>query len=321
MNVVPIRRAADGIPGDLATLCTQYLAHRQGRGAARNTLLAYGDDLKRLREFMAGHDVTLVQLVSERLLNRWLDDGLQHHQWSRRTAARRLAAAHMFLAWCRGEGYVDHDATEHVKIRYRPRTVVAPELEPLKAVIAGIGTREPIDLRDRAVLFLLLDAALRAGEVALLDVPGQGVHTVNLDRQRVSVRPKGGDDDEAQVVGIEEQTTAALRAWLRVRAKMARAGEAALFVNQNGTRFSRQCLYVMVRQRGADAGLPKLHPHLFRHRRIGEIVERLGLQAGCAQARHRQVSTTANVYGAHAAEVQRAAIRTQAPLGDFACNA
>lgn len=321
MNIIPIRRTPTAIPGDLSTLRTQYLAHRQARGAARNTLLAYGDDLARLVAYLARFDVTLVQLVSERLLNRWLDDGLQHHQWSPRTAARRLAAVHMFLVWCRGEGYVDHDATQHVKIRFRPRTVIAPELEPLKAVIEAIGTRAPIDLRDRAVLFLLLDAALRAGEVAMLDLPGQGVHTVNLDRQRVSVRPKGGADDEAQVVGMEEQTIAAVRAWLRVRDRMARAGEPALFVNQNGTRFSRQCLYVMVRQRGVDAGLPKLHPHLFRHRRIGEIVERLGLQAGRAQARHRQVSTTANVYGAHAAEVQRAAIRTQAPLGEIACNA
>ena len=83
---------------------------------------------------------------------------------------------------------------------------------------------------------------------------------------------------------------------------------------------SRQLVYRMVRRRGAAAGLPNLHPHLFRHRRVGDVVERLGLDMGSALARHRHTSTTANVYGAHAAEVQRAAIRTMAPLGDIACN-
>jgi site-specific recombinase XerD len=316
MNVTRIR-PVDGIPGDLTLLIAQYLQHRQFRGAKHNTLLAYGDDLKRMREFVARADVTLVQLVSERLLNRWLDDGLQHHGWSLRTAARRLAAVHMFLSWCRGEGYVDHDATQHVKIRFRPRTVVAPELEPLKDVITGIGTTLAIDLRDRAILLLLLDTALRAGEIALLDAPGKGSsrYTADLRRQQLRVRPKGGSDDDVDVLGMEEQTVAALSAWLRVRGQMAGADENAMFVNQNGTRFTRQSLYVMVRQRGADAGLPKLHPHLFRHRRIGDIVEKLGLRAGSAHARHRQVSTTANVYGAHAAEVTRQAIRTLAPLG------
>lgn len=320
MNVLHLRtRAEDGIPGDIETLRGEYLDHRRARGAAVNTLKAYAADLAMLEAYARRYGITLVQLVSERLLNRWIDDGLLHHGWSRRTGARRLACARTFLAWTRSEGYVDHNAAEHVRLRFRPRTVVAPEMAPLKGVIGAIGTASPLDLRDRAVLLLLLDAALRASEVSLLDLDNAAdkpTYWVDVIAGRVHVRPKGGEDGEAEVVGLEPQTVDAVRAWCRVRGRLAHPECPALFVNEIGTRFSRQSLYVMVRRRGAAVGMPKLHPHLFRHRRVGEIAEKLGLDAACAQARHKQKSTTVNVYGAHAAEVQRRAIRTLCPLGE-----
>jgi site-specific recombinase XerD len=324
MNVIPFRRPNEGIPGDIATLIAEYLAHRQARGLAVNTLLAYGADLRHIAAFAVRHDITLVQLISERLINRWLDAGLIHLHWSRRTASRKLESVRAFLAWCLAETYVQHDPAKHIRIRFRSKRVIAPELEPLKAVVSAIGTRMAVDLRDRAMLMLLLDAALRASEVVLLDVHALGgampLHYADLTTQRVYVRPKGGDDGEADVVGLEPQTVAAIKDWLNYRDGAARPGETALFVNHHGRRLSRQGLYTVVKQRGAAAGLPKLHPHMFRHRRIGDIVEKLGLDVGSAQARHKHKSTTVNVYGAHAAEVQRHAVRTMAPLGDIACN-
>ncbi|WP_311238275.1 MULTISPECIES: tyrosine-type recombinase/integrase [unclassified Xanthomonas] len=314
---------ADTIPGDLATLVPDFLDHRRLRGTSINTIAAYRADLTMLTAFLGRFDVTLVQLVSERLVNLWLDEGMRHMKWARRTAARRLAAVRAFMSWCRMQGLMQHDATRDVRIKFRQRTVVAPELEPLKAMIAGIGERAPADIRDRAMLLLMLDGALRASEVALLDdapVSRNGF-TVLEESQRVYVRPKGGEDDDFEVVGIEPVTVRAVQAWRRTRDKMALPGEAALFVNATGRRLSRQSVYLMVRERGRVAGMPGLHPHMLRHRRLGEVVERAGLDAGAAHARHKHKSTTVNVYGAHAAEVQRAAIRTLAPLGELPCNA
>lgn len=314
MNIVDLPKRR--LPGDYKRLTTDWLTHKHARGATANTIAAYAADLRLLGEYLARHGVTLVQLISESMLNRWLDEGLVHHQWSRRTASRRMATVRGFCAWLTSERLITHDPAGGIRIRYRARTVLAPELEPLRGVVSRIGTEHPLDLRDRAVLMLLLDAALRANEVAALDMPGRGVvYTAHLDRLRVSVRPKGDADGATETVGIEQQTADALRAWIKVRQRMAREGEAALFVNAHGRRLSRQSIYVMVRARGAAAGLPRLHPHLFRHRRIGEVAEKLGLDFARAQARHRHKSTTANIYGHHADEVQREAIRKLAPLG------
>jgi Site-specific recombinase XerC len=307
------------IPGDISTLQYQFIEHRRLRGACLNTLLAYQSDLTRLAAFLQRWDITLVQLISERLINQWLDEGLAHLGWSRRTAARRLSSVRAWLTWCRGQGLLRHDPTAGVRIRFHARRVVAPEMSALKAMIAGIGESDPVDLRDRAILLLLLDAALRANEVVLLDAAADSPsgYVVDEGRLRVCVRPKGGDAGEADVVGIEPVTAAAVRAWRECRGTLARADEPALFVSRRGRRMSRQTLHLMVKARGTEAGMPGLHAHLLRHRRLGEVVEKAGLDAGAAHARHRQKSTTVNVYGAHAAEVQRRAIRTLAPLGEL----
>jgi site-specific recombinase XerC len=314
----PGRPAAAHVPADLTTLREDWLAHLRARGAADNTLAAYRRDLDTLIAHAALQDVSLVQLVSERMLSRWLDGGILHLGWGRRTACRRATAVRNFLAWCRAEGYIAHDPATTLRIKFRPRRVVAPELDPLRGMIAAIGTRRPFDLRDRAALLLMLDGALRAGEVAALDVVGQGAaptYFVDLRCLRVHVPPKGSAAGDVETVGLERQTCDTIAAWLRIRANVARPGERALFVNQHGKRLSRQSLYTVVRQRGAAAGLPDLHPHKLRHRRIGDVVERLGLKTGAALARHRNPATTANIYGAHADEVQRNAIRELAPLG------
>lgn len=313
------------IPAVIDTLVDGFLDHLRARGKAHNTLLAYANDLRHFAAFAARFDVGFVQVVDSRLCNRWLDAGVLHLQWTQRTARRKLETLRSFLRWCRLERLIQHDPCEEIRIAFRPRLVIAPELEPLKRVVAQVGRTDALDIRDRAILMLLLDAALRAGEVVGLDLPGPAnpipAHWVNVNAHRVYVQPKGGSDADAEVVGLEPQTVDAVKDWLRARPLLAAEGEGALFVNQHGARLTRQGLYYMVRQRGAAAGLPNLHPHLFRHRRIGDIVEKLGLDIGSAQARHKHKATTANVYGAHAAEVQRQHVRDKAPLGDIACNA
>lgn len=330
MNVIAFRSRSTGptpptTPSSLhlTPMVDLFLERLRVRGAARNTLLAYGSDLRHFVVFALRMGVALAGQVDERLVNRWIDAGMQERGWSRRTAHRKQMTLHSLFRWAIGEGYALRDPTTDVRITFRPRAVVAPELEPLKRVVAAIGTQAPLDLRDRAMCLLMLDAALRASEVACIDVEDDThprLHWVDLMARRVHVRPKGGADTDADVVGLEPQTVEAIRAWLRVRARLAKPGERAMFVNQNGVRIARQSVYTMVRARGAAAGLPRLHPHLFRHRRIGDIVEKLGLDVGSAQARHRHKSTTVNVYGTHAAEVQRNAVRELAPLGDIACN-
>jgi site-specific recombinase XerC len=196
-------------------------------------------------------------------------------------------------------------------VRFRALRVIAPEADVIRSVIDRIAPIGWQALRDRALLSLAFDAALRVQELLALDAPADSAprHGVDLDRRLVHVPDKGGGDS-TQAIG--DTTVKRLREWLTARAQRLAQhparDAAALFLSQRGTRFTRQALWGLVKRRGAAAGVV-LHPHLLRHRRVGDVVETMGLQVGQHVARHRHASTTANVYGAHAAQVLHQRLR------------
>lgn len=301
-------------PITLAQAVDRYLERIRLRGYATNTLRSYLSTLSDFAEWMAGaHDVTLVGLVSERMVDGWVDH-LVRRGCSMRSCAQRMGSVRSLFAYAIREGWVRHDPTTEVRIKFRPDRVIAPELDRLLAVLDAIPTSTPANIRDRAMIRLGLDAALRVSEVAALDVldprrPPQCC--AEPARLRVHVPNKGGG---IGTIGINARTADHLAAWLAVRGELAKPDERALFVSRLGTRFTRAQLHNIIRRRGLDAGLDNLHWHMLRHRRIGEIVERLGLDAGQYVARHANKATTANVYGAHATEIVRNLVREKCDL-------
>lgn len=306
------RLTADALP-DLATCCAGWLERLRKRGLAHNTLLAYRSDIGRALAFFVQRGVRLPQQVTPRLVEAWLDHEAATGR-SRRTQSRRLAALKSMWRYVMTEGLTGHDPTEGVAVRYRPRPVIAPEMQALLVMVRRIRAATPTDQRDRAILRLALDSGLRISELAALDVYNPAAvpeNTVDLDRLAVHVVGKGG---VAATLPIDPATAREIEAWLCVRGQMAADGMTALFVHARGGRMSRQTLHQMVRKRGAAAGMPGLHMHLLRHRRIGQVVAQMGVHAGRYMARHASAATTLAVYGQQADEVVRRQIRQGCPL-------
>ena len=291
----------------------EHFLARLKRDCRPNTLRAYGADVADFQAFFAGRGKSLVGLITEADVERWLDD-MSARGCCARTLARRLAVLRRLCRHCKVEGWLSYDPTQDSKVRFRAKRVTAPEMAELLGMIDAIAPIGPAALRDRALLRLTLDAGLRVGEVASLDVPagqGGGAYTVDLERQLVHVPAKGAGDD---TVCIDDTTVAMLRAWLAARGEVAKPDDTALFVSNRGRRFTRQGIHWLVRRRGEAAGLGELHMHLLRHRRIGDLLERCGTQVAQAHARHAHASTTQNTYGAHARQVLHNVIREQGGL-------
>jgi len=290
----------------------RYLDRLRRRGRASNTIKSYTTDLGQYVLHVRDRaDATLIALQSTRSVSAWLDR-LSAEQVSPRSQARKLVVLRGFFKYCKTEGWIGHDPTAGESVRFRSRRVTAPEMAALMAMVEGIGRNNRMDRRDRAMLRLALDGALRISEVAGLDIPGSGSQcTIDIKRQLVHVAGKGGD---TQTVAVNERTIRAVEEWLQIRSGMAGEGETALFVSTRGTRLSRQSLHVICKRRGEAAGLPALHWHLLRHRRLGDVYEQLGPKIAQAHARHASGSTTEQVYGAHSDSVTRALIRKHADV-------
>jgi len=301
------------VPVSLADALDHYLQRKRLRGAALNTLVAYGGDLRDFAAFAQSQDIDLVGLVGERLVDRWLDR-LAHRSLSLRTQARKLVVLRQFVQHAMREGWLRHDPTKDSAIRFNTLQVIAPELAPLLAMLEQMPADSAPELRDRAMLRLALDGALRVGDLISLDMadpvrpPRFGV---DFARLTVNTVGKGG---KPACVPINQRSADWLHDWLRVRGRMAGDSESALFVSNRGTRITRQQAHNRIKHWGKQFGLPGLHFQLLRHRRVGDVVETLGLEAGQQLARHAKKSTTANVYGAQAASVVRHVLREHADL-------
>lgn len=308
-KVVPLRPAPVLMPEAVA----EYLDAIKGRGLSARTVEAYGGDLRRAAAYFASIDVVYPALLSERAVDQWVT-AMGREGLAPRTRARRLEALRGFVRYAQRQGWTGFDPTEGVKIKFAARRVTAPEMEALMGMIDAIpggAGASVLDRRDAALLRLTLDSALRIHEVTGLNL--DGATSVDLKRLEVHVVGKGG---AAGCVTINARTGRMLRDWLAVRPLLAVEGEPALFVGARGTRLTRQAVHAMVRKRGAMAGIDGLHLHLLRHRRIGNIVETMGLMLGQAHARHRSAATTAAVYGAHSEAASRRLLRERADLDE-----
>jgi site-specific recombinase XerC len=290
-----------------------YVQRKRLRGAALNTVVAYGGDLADFAQFAELQGVELIGLLGERLVARWLDR-LGHRGLSPRSQARKLCVLSQLVKHCMREGWLSHDPTKDNAVRFVALPKIAPEMQPLLDMLGHLPTRTAADLRDRAMVRLGLDAALRVSDVTGLDIstparpPRNGV---DMARLTVNTIGKGG---KPAMVPINQRSADWLTDWLRVREQVAKPGELALFVSNRGTRITRQQAHNRISAIGDRHGLPGLHFHLLRHRRVGDVVETLGLEAGQHLARHAKKSTTANIYGAQAAAVVRHTLRDRADL-------
>ncbi len=144
-------------------------------------------------------------------------------------------------------------------------------------------------VRDRAILRLLHDLALRRGEVVNLDV-----EDVDLQSGTVSILGKGRTQKE--IMSLPEPTKAALVEWLNERG----TEPGPLFVNfdragKGQGRLTGTGLYLVVRGLGEKTGR-KVRPHGLRHTAITEACKAaqahgMGLEEVMDFSRHKNVRT------------------------------
>jgi len=141
--------------------------------------------------------------------------------------------------------------------------------------------------RDKAILRLLYDLALRCGEVVQLDL-----EDVDLATGTLAVRGKG--KSSKQLLTVPEPTKLALQGWLEARG----LHPGPLFTNfdraRKGGRLTGTSIYRMVQDLGRRQGL-KVRPHGLRHTAITEACKSaqangIGLEEVLDFSRHSRKS-------------------------------
>ena len=206
---------------------------------------------------------------------------------SANTVNRRLAAIGRWSSWPERSGWSIGRSTWATSRRgpIATRPVAAPRATA-GCSNTSTGAGIPKAIRDRAIVRLLFERALRRNEVASLDV-----EHVALDAATISVRGKGHTDREC--LTLAEPTRRALADWLAIR-----GGEPGpLFTNfdrarKGNGRLTGAGIWAIVTALGEATG-QTVRPHGLRHAAITEALDRTNGDVRAVQqfSRHAKVET------------------------------
>jgi site-specific recombinase XerD len=202
------------------------------------------------------------------------------------TARARQLALRLFTAWLVDEGELPSDPLAGLKPPKLDAKVV-PVLDDrqIRALIRACEGRTLYDRRDEALVRLMLETGIRAGEAVALQLQDVNVRAGLL----LVRRGKGG---KGRAIGFGAATARALDRYLRARRSHPRADAPALWVGYAGRGFTYDALLRALGRRAKAAGISPFWPHMLRHTMASRWLAKGGSEGGLlamAGWTHRQM--------------------------------
>lgn len=251
-------------------------------GAARNTLVAYGTDLRGASALLRGELAAADGAALGGLAESWMP-------LARSTAARKAAALRRFYGFLLDEGFRADDPSPALPRpstqRPLPKILGHEDVSRIFAEVEASVARAdsgPLDYRLVALIELLYGSGLRATE--LVSLPRKAIAP---DRPFLILRGKGGRE---RLVPISDRARHAVAAW----AAFVPIDSAWLFPSGK-SHLSRVRLYQLIRALGARSGIPpeRISPHVLRHAFATHLLEGgADLRALQAMLGHADIATT-----------------------------
>ncbi len=253
---------------DLGHAREEYLSYLAvERGSSRNTLDAYGRDLRRYESWLAERGVTRPDDVTLPLIEDYVAE-LSSRGLAASSVERAASAVKGFHRFMLADEIATTLPTADLPLPTKPERL--PDVishEDAARLLDQPFPQTPAGLRDHAVLEVLYGCGLRASELVGLDE-----RSVLLDEGLLRVFGKGSKERVVPVMGAAAD---ALGAYLE-RGRGALAGRqpsAAVFLNARGGRLSRQSVHAIVERYGRVVGIRGLHPHTLRHSFATHLLE------------------------------------------------
>lgn len=247
-----------------------YLRHLTlERGLSKNTLSAYRNDLEKYLRFLEQRSLEPQSASSKDVEDFSIAVVSELSASSRARLMASLRGYHKFLVM---ENLRTDDPTKRIrapKLALRlPKALSQVEVMQLIEASGPAPDDESADylrLRDRAIVELMYSTGARVSEIVGLDLDEVD------DSGLMRVRGKGSKE---RLVPVGSYAKSALDVYLvRSRPVLAAKGSAkAVFLNQRGSRLSRQSIWEIIQK--ASQGLGKeVSPHSLRHSFATHLLE------------------------------------------------
>ncbi|PRZ47223.1 integrase/recombinase XerD [Tritonibacter scottomollicae] len=266
-------------------------------GAARNTLLAYGRDLRNLAQWMAGQGLNFSRMQQgdvETYLISCDAEGL-----SRATRARRLSAVKQIYRFAFEEGWREDNPALQIKgpgrAKSLPKTLEIAEVDLLLQAARVTGRTEADRLRNTCLMELLYATGMRVSELVSLPVSA-----ARGDPNMLLILGKGGKE---RMVPLSPPARTALAVWLSTRDGIEDKRETEghkpsrfLFPSRSKDgHLTRHRFYLLIKELAVAGGVSpeKVTPHTLRHAFATHLLANgADLRAIQALLGHADIATT-----------------------------
>jgi site-specific recombinase XerD len=243
-------------PNLLADLLPSWLVALRAEHKAAKTMTQYGDGIRLYLRWCdnTGTPRELTKANAQAFISSLFDNGAEAN-----TVKARYGALRRFAMWLAREGELASDPLAGMIPPTLDTKVIHPltdaELRDLFKVCQGKTFR---DRRDEAIVRLMAETGLRAGECAALKL--SDVDT--LHGQATVHRGKGG---KGRMVPFSPKTAQVIDRYVRMRRTHTLAGTDALWLGEKSKTFAYNALYRALVRRAKLAGIDNFHPHKLRH--------------------------------------------------------
>ncbi len=244
-------------PLDLARLLPSWELSLRAERKSPATVKTYGDGVRR---FLAWCDTTDTFPALTKVQVNGFTAGLLDAGSEPATVRSRQLGIRRFSAWLAAEGEQPADPLLGLRAPKLDSKVVEPLSDAqIKALLKACAGEDFRDRRDTAMVRLMVECGIRAGEVIALDV-----EDVDLNAGTAIVRRgKGG---KGRSVPFGPQTGQAIDRYLRgPRLRHKLAATPALWLGDRNRGFSYYALHKALSGRAETAGIAGFHPHRLRH--------------------------------------------------------
>ena len=249
---------------ELSELIEKFEVHKKSEGLSERTVEWYQQALGLFQDWLEQENMStcLDDLGEDEMrlfiLHLKARPGLKGAA-SSHTVNNRVRALRAFFNWLDSEDYTE----EHRLAKVKPPKTRKKRIEILtdgeiERIFASINRDTVLGARNTAIFSLMLDTGLRLTEVVTLK--HQDVH---LDNRYVKVLGKG---DKERIVSFGANCRKALSHYAlhyRLESPEQEAGE--FFLCIDGHPMGAEGLRSLTERLSKTAGVPRLHPHLFRH--------------------------------------------------------
>jgi integrase/recombinase XerD len=253
-------------------------------GFARNTLVAYGRDVRDLALDLSGRGLGDPLRVSSRELVEHLAMLRERNGLAGSSTIRHLATIKVFFRYLVQVGQLEASPANTLDnptrwkrlpnvLSARQAKALIESAPPRKAAQPGqpkpTARQTAIDaalaVRDRALLELLYSCGLRASEVAGLELdslkPNLGVVLVTGKGDKQRLVPVGKPAQEAVERYLQEARPSLVRPGMGKRG----LDRGRLLLSRTGRPLERVAVWHIVKQHAKTAGVEKAYPHVLRH--------------------------------------------------------